>query len=352
MGCFAEALGITLPYCATIPAVDARRIRLAKESGIQIMQLLEKEITPSKIMTKEAFENAIRVALALGGSTNMVLHIPAIAHELNINIKLEMFDQLSRDTPYICRIWPAGQYTMKDLDDAGGIPGVMSTIKDKLNLDVLTATGATLRENLKKASVTNVEVIRPLDKPINKEGGLAVLKGSLAPNGAIVRTTTIPSSMLKFKGRAKVFDREEDAVKAIYNGDLEKGRVIVIRYEGPKGGPGMREMIMSPEALRHVRLDEHVALITDGRFSGATRGPAIGHVSPEAAEGGPIAVVKDDDEILIDIVNRKLELLIPKEEINKRIKSWVRPPSTIKKGYLIRYSQNVSSADRGAVLLP
>jgi dihydroxy-acid dehydratase len=351
MGCIAEALGITLPYCATIPAVDARRIRLAKESGIQIMKLFEKEITPSKIMTKKAFENAIRVALALGGSTNMVLHIPAIAHELNVNIKLEMFDELSRDTPYICRIWPAGQYTMKDLDNAGGIPGVMSTIKDKLNLDVLTATGATLRENLKKASVTNIEVIRPLDEPINKEGGLAVLKGSLAPNGAIVRTTTVPSSMLKFKGKAKVFDREEDAVKAIYNGYLEKGRVVVIRYEGPKGGPGMREMIMSPEALRHMRLDEHVALITDGRFSGATRGPAIGHVSPEAAEGGPIAVVKDDDEILIDIVDRKLELLIPKEEINKRIKSWVRPPSTIKKGYLIRYSQNVSSADRGAVLL-
>jgi len=350
MGCVAEALGITLSYCATIPAVDARRIRLAKESGIQIMKLLEEEITPSKIMTKEAFENAIRVALALGGSTNMVLHIPAIAHELDINIKLEMFDELSRDTPYICRIWPAGQYTMKDLDDAGGIPGVMSTIKDRLNLDVLTATGATLRENLKKASVTNAEVIRPLDKPINKEGGLAVLKGSLAPNGAIVRITTVPSSMLKFKGKAKVFDREEDAVKAIYNGDLKKGRVIIIRYEGPKGGPGMREMIMSPEALRHMGLDEHVALVTDGRFSGATRGPAIGHVSPEAAEGGPIAVVKEDDEILIDIVNRKLELLIPKEEIDKRTKSWVRPPSTIKKGYLTRYSRNVSSADRGAVL--
>jgi dihydroxy-acid dehydratase len=350
MGCIAEALGITLPCCATIPAVDARRIRLAKESGIQIMKLLEDEITPSKIMTKEAFENAIRVALALGGSTNMVLHIPAIAHELDINIKLEMFDELSRDTPYLCRIWPAGQYTMKDLDDAGGIPGVMSTIKDKLNLNVLTATVATLRENLKKASVTNTKVIRPLDKPINKEGGLAVLKGSLAPNGAIVRITTVPSSMFKFKGKAKVFDREEDAVKAIYNGDLEKGKVIVIRYEGPKGGPGMREMIMSPEALRHMGLDEHVALVTDGRFSGATRGPAIGHVSPEAAEGGPIAVVKDDDEILIDIVNRKLELLISKEEIDKRTKSWVRPPSTIKKGYLVRYSRNVSSADRGAVL--
>lgn len=350
MGCIAEALGITLPCCATIPAVDARRIRLAKESGIQIMKLLEEEITPSKIMTKEAFENAIRVALALGGSTNMVLHIPAIAHELDINIKLEMFDELSRDTPYLCRIWPAGQYTMKDLDDAGGIPGVMSTIKDKLNLGVLTATGATLRENLKKASVTNTKVIRPLDKPINKEGGLAVLKGSLAPNGAIVRITTVPSSMFKFKGKAKVFDREEDAVKAIYNGDLGKGRVIVIRYEGPKGGPGMREMIMSPEALRHMGLDEHVALVTDGRFSGATRGPAIGHVSPEAAEGGPIAVVKDDDEILIDIVNRKLELLISKEEIDKQTKSWVRPPSTIKKGYLVRYSRNVSSADRGAVL--
>jgi dihydroxy-acid dehydratase len=290
------------------------------------------------------------VALALGGSTNMVLHIPAIAHELDINIKLEMFDELSRDTPYLCRIWPAGQYTMKDLDDAGGIPGVMSTIKDKLNLGVLTATGATLRENLKKASVTNTKVIRPLDKPINKEGGLAVLKGSLAPNGAIVRITTVPSSMFNFKGKAKVFDREEDAVKAIYNGDLGKGRVIVIRYEGPKGGPGMREMIMSPEALRHMGLDEHVALVTDGRFSGATRGPAIGHVSPEAAEGGPIAVVKDDDEILIDIVNRKLELLISKEEIDKRTKSWVRPPSTIKKGYLVRYSRNVSSADRGAVL--
>jgi dihydroxy-acid dehydratase len=350
MGCVAEALGITLPYCATIPAVDARRLRLAKESGIQIMKLLKEEITPAKIMTKEAFENAIRVALAIGGSTNMVLHIPAIARELDINIELEIFDKLSRDTPYICGLWPAGKYTMEALDDAGGIPGVMYVLKDKLNLDVLTVTGATFRENLKKASVTNSEVIRPPDKPINKEGGLAVLKGSLAPKGAIVRITTLPSSMLKFEGRAKVFDREEDAVKAIYNGEVERGKVIVIRYEGPKGGPGMREMIMAPEALRHMRLDEHVALVTDGRFSGATRGPAIGHVSPEAAEGGPIAVVEDDDEILIDIVNRKLELLIPKEEITRRIKSWVRPQSTIKKGYLVRYSQSVLSADRGAVL--
>lgn len=349
MGCIAEALGITLPYCATIPAVDARRIRLAKESGIQIMKLLEKDITPSKIMTKKAFENAIRVSLSLGGSTNMVLHLPAIAHELGINIELEMFDELSRETPYLCKIWPAGQYTMKDLDDAGGIPGVMLALKNKLNLNVLTATGTTLRENLKRAFIANTEVIRSIENPISKEGGLAVLKGSLAPKGAIVRTTTVPPSMLRFKGKAKVFDREEDAVKDIYNGVIEKGMVIVIRYEGPRGGPGMREMIMSPEAMRHMKLGEHVALVTDGRFSGATRGPAVGHVSPEAAEGGPIAIVKDGDEILIDIIGRKLELLIPKEEIDKRLKSWAPHPSILK-GYLARYSRNVSSADSGAIL--
>jgi dihydroxy-acid dehydratase len=276
--------------------------------------------------------------------------MPAIAHELNIKIKLEMFDELSRDTPYICKIWPAGQYTMKDLDDAGGVPGVMLTLKNKLSLNVLTATEITLEENLKKALVINTEVIRPLENPVNKEGGLAVLKGSLAPNGAIVRVITVPPSMLKFKGKARVFDREEEAVKAIYKGDMEKGKVIVIRYEGPKGGPGMREMIMSPEALRQMGLGEYVALVTDGRFSGATRGPVVGHVSPEAAEGGPIAIVKEDDEILIDIPKRKLDLLIPKEEVAKRMKSWTCPPLTIQKGYLVRYSRTVSSADKGAIL--
>jgi len=350
MGCIAEALGMTLPYCATAHAVDARKLRIAKISGYQIVKLLEKNITPSKIMTKEAFENAIRIGLALGGSTNMVLHVPAIAHELGIDIDMDIFDKLSRTTPHICNMWPSGPYMMIDLDNAGGIPAVMLRLKNLLHLECLTVSGKTIGEIISEAVIANEEVIRPLEKPVHKEGCLAVLKGSLAPKGAIVRTTTVPPNMLTFEGRAKVFNSEEEAVKAIYDGKIERGEVIVIRYEGPRGGPGMREMILSPEALRHMKLDDKVALVTDGRFSGATRGPTVGHVSPEAAEGGPIALVENDDLILIDIPNRRLELKVPKDILRERAKRWKAPKPKISKGYLVRYAHSVTSAAEGAIL--
>jgi len=350
MGCITEALGMSLPYCATIHAVDARKIRIAKESGVQIMKLLEKDIVPSKIMTKEAFENAIHIGLALGGSTNMALHIPAIAYELGIEIDLDVFDELSRSTPHICNLWPSGPYMMIDLDEAGGLPAVMYRLRNLLHLECLTVSGKTIKEIISEAIIINEEVIRPLDNPVHKEGGLAVLKGSLAPKGAIVRTVTVPPSMMRFEGEAKVFDGEEEAVKAIYEGEVKKGDVVVIRYEGPKGGPGMREMIVSPEALRHTGLDAHVALVTDGRFSGATRGPTVGHVSPEAAEGGPIALIEDGDKVVIDIPNRRLDLKVPKELLEKRAKEWSPPKPKVTKGYLARYLKLVSSASEGAVL--
>lgn len=352
MACITEALGMSLPGCATSLAIDSKKLRIAKLSGIKIMELLEKKITPEKVMNRKAFENAIRIDLAIGGSTNTALHLPAIANEIGIELELNIFDKLSRETPHIVNLRPGGDHFILDLDRAGGIPAVMLKLKEKLNLDVLTVTGKTLRENLKEIRILNPiknrEVIRSLDNPYHKEGGIAVLYGSLAPDGSVVKQTAISKKMLYHKGPARVFDGEEEANKAILNGEIEEGDVVVIRYEGPKGGPGMREMLQATAAIAGMGLSESVALVTDGRFSGGTRGPCIGHVSPEAYELGPIALVKNGDLIEIDIPNRKLDLLVSEEELRERKKK-VKLPERKLSGYLARYSKEVSSANRGAI---
>ncbi|MHA1362884.1 MAG: dihydroxy-acid dehydratase, partial [Candidatus Freyarchaeota archaeon] len=289
MCCIAEVLGMSLTGAATIPAVDARRLRVAKQSGMQIMKLLEQDIKPRDIMTYEAFENAIRVDMALGGSTNTVLHLPAIASQVGVDIPLELFDRISRETPHLCNMDPSGPYTVQDLDEAGGIPAVLKELGDNLHLDTLTVTGKTLGENIREAEVINREVIRPRDNPVHEEGGIAILKGTLAPDGAVVKQAGVDPKMLRFEGQARVFDSEEDALVAIMDRKIEPGEVIVIRYEGPRGGPGMKEMLKPTAALIGTGLGNDVALVTDGRFSGATRGPCIGHVDPEAMNGGPIA---------------------------------------------------------------
>jgi len=351
MGCITEALGMSLPGSATIPAVDARRLRVAKKSGMQIMKLIEEDIRTHEIMSYEAFENAIRVDMALGGSTNTVLHLPAIASRLGIELPLELLDRLSRETPHICDMDPAGPYTVKELDEAGGIPAVLKELEDHIHQDVLTVTGKTLGENVKDAAVLNREVVRPKDNPVHKEGGIAILKGTLAPEGAVVKQSAVDPKMLKFEGHAKVFDSEEDALKAIMGGKINSGEVIVIRYEGPKGGPGMREMLKPTAALIGTGLGSEVALVTDGRFSGATRGPCIGHVTPEAMNKGPIAVVKDRDIISVDIPNRRLDLKIPEEELQERLKRWIAPEPKVKKGVLAAYSKIVKPTSKGAGFL-
>lgn len=352
MGCMTEALGMSLPGCATSPATEARKYRIAKKSGIQIMNLIKEDIKPRDIMTSLAFENAIRTDMAIGGSTNTALHLPAIAHECGIRITLDEFDRLSRDTPHITSIRPGGTDFMVDLDRAGGIQAVMERLKKKLHLNCVTVTGRILRENLEDLRIINPEkhssVIKTMDNPYHKEGGIAVLKGSLAPRGSVIKQSAVDPKMLKHAGPARVFDCEEDANKAIMDGKIQKGDVIVIRYEGPKGGPGMREMLQGTSAVVGMGLSDSVALITDGRFSGGTRGPCIGHVSPEAAEGGPIAIVEEGDMIEIDIPGRKLDLKLSEEEIHKRLRHWKKKEKHLS-GVLKRYSQLVSSADKGAV---
>jgi len=351
MGCITEALGMSLPGSATIPAVDARRLRVAKQSGIQIMKLIEEDARPHDIMVYEAFENAIRVDMALGGSTNTVLHLPAIAAQLEIELPLELLDKLSRETPHLCNMDPAGPYTVKDLDEAGGIPAVLKELEDHIHQDVETVTGQTLGENVKDAAVLNREVIRSKDNPVHKEGGIAILKGTLAPEGAVVKQSAVDPKMLKFEGPAKVFDAEEDALNAIMKQEINLGEVVVIRYEGPKGGPGMKEMLKPTAALIGTGLGSEVALVTDGRFSGATRGPCIGHVTPEAMNGGPIAAVKDGDIISIDIPNRRVDLKIPEEKLRGRLKQWRPPEPKVKKGILAAYSKIVKPTSRGAGFL-
>jgi len=351
MGCITEALGMSLPGSATIPAVDARRLRVAKQSGIQIVKLIEEDVRPHDIMVYEAFENAIRVDMALGGSTNTVLHLPAIASQLGIELPLKLLDKLSRETPHICNMDPAGPYTVKELDEAGGIPAVLKELGDNIHQDVLTVTGKTLGENVKDAVVLNSEVVRPKDDPVHKEGGIAILKGTLAPEGAVVKQSAVDPKMLKFEGPAKVFDSEEDALEAIMKGKINPGEAIVIRYEGPKGGPGMREMLKPTAALIGTGLGSEVALVTDGRFSGATRGPCVGHVTPEAMNGGPIAVVKDGDIISIDMPNRRLDLKIPEEKLQERLKQWRTPEPKVKKGILAAYSKIVKPTSKGAGFL-
>jgi len=349
MACLTEALGLSLPGSATPPANTSRRISIALASGKRAVDLVREGLTASKILTKKAFENAIRVDLALGGSTNAVLHLMAVAKEAGIDLSLDDFDRLSRETPQLSELIPSGPYDMEDLDRAGGIPAVMKTLEPLLNLDALTVTGKTIGENIANAKRLDEKIIRPLENPIRRSGGIAVLWGNLAPRGAVLKTAGVPKSMMKFKGKARVFDCEEDAVKALMNREIEAGEVVVIRYEGPKGGPGMREMLAPTGALVGLGLVEKVALITDGRFSGATRGLCIGHVSPEAAEGGPIAVLRDGDIIEIDVLGRILRVELDEEEIRKRLRSWHPPKPKIGKGYLLRYSLGVTSADTGAI---
>lgn len=352
MNCMAEALGLALPMNGTIPAVYAERIRLAKLAGMKIMELLERDIRPLDILGLEAFKNAISVDMAIGGSSNTVLHLLAIAHEAGIELELELFDEISRRTPYLTKLSPGGTHHMQDLHEAGGIPAVMKELAKRglIALDLITASGKKVGENIAGAEIRRPEVIRTCEDPYLPDGGLAVLWGNLAPEGAVVKQSAVAESMLRREGPARIFDSEEEAVEAIMKGNMREGDVAVIRYEGPKGGPGMREMLMPTSALIGMGLGEKVALLTDGRFSGATRGAAIGHVSPEAMEGGPIALIEEGDIIEIDIPAKKLNVKLPEEEIARRRQIWRPPAPKAKKGYLARYASLVTSASKGAVL--
>ena len=352
MNCLTEAIGMALQGNGTIPAVMSARLRLAKHTGMKIMELVEKNIRPRDIMTAAAFHNAETVDMALGCSTNTMLHLPAIAHECGIELSFDMANEISDNTPNLCHLAPAGFTYMEDLDRAGGVHAVMAQLVDagKLDGSVMTVSGKTLSENLVGVVNRNREVIRPLSNPFSKTGGIAVLKGNLAPNGCVVKQSAVAAEMMQHTGPARVFDSEDEAISAIYAGKIVKGDVVVIRYEGPKGGPGMREMLNPTSAIAGMGLDKDVALITDGRFSGATRGASIGHVSPEAASGGTIGLVQEGDLIAIDIPAHTIELLVDEDELVRRRAAWVCPEPRIKTGYLARYAKLVSSADRGAVL--
>ncbi len=351
MACLTEAMGMSLPYCATTHAVDAHKMWIARESGERIVAMINENLKPSQIMTQEAFHNAIVADLALGGSSNTTLHIPAIANELReqgVHVTLDLFDSLSREVPHITAISPSGQHTMLDLHQAGGIPAVLKVLESKINGGALTCTGEVLTDNLKDARVLDHNVIRPLDHPYHEEGGIAILKGSLAPEGSVVKQGAVDPEMLQHQGPAKVFNSEEECVEAISHGGVEEGDVVVIRYEGPQGGPGMREMLNPTSAISGLGINR-VALVTDGRFSGGTRGPCIGHVSPEAQAGGPIAVVEDGDLIRIDMPRREIELLVSPEEMKHRLEKVIHPQKEVK-GWLARYRKLATSANEGAIL--
>jgi dihydroxy-acid dehydratase len=349
MNCLTEALGMGLPGNGTIPAVWAERIRLAKEAGMQVMELVARNLKPSDILTAEAFENALRVDLAFGGSTNTSLHLPAIAKEAGIPLTLKTFNTFSDKTPHLCFMSPGGPHDLLELHQAGGIHALMQELSGAgmIRTGAMTVTGKTVGENLAGRRVFNPEVIRPLDKPYHATGGLTVLFGNLAPEGAVVKSSAVDDAMLRHTGPARVFDSEEPAMQAILDGQIKKGDVVVIRYEGPKGGPGMREMLSPTSAIAGIGRDRDVALLTDGRFSGGSRGAAIGHISPEAAEGGPIAAVREGDRIEIDIPGKKLTLLISDEEMKARLAQW-KPVKKELKGYLKRYAALVRSAHTGA----
>jgi len=349
MACVSEAMGIAMPGGATALAASAKRERVAYVSGERIVELVKKEITPKKILTMKAFENAMRVDMALGGSTNTVLHLTAIAHELGIKLPLDIFDKISRDTPHISDILPSGKYFMEDLEFAGGIPAVFKRLKPKLH-NLPTASGRTVYQIADSARIDDEEVIRPLNRPYHKEGGIAVLKGNIAPDGGVVKQTAVQEKVKHFIGKAKCFNSEEEAMKAIMTKKIKAGDCLVIRYEGPKGGPGMREMLSPTAAIVGMKLSDKVALITDGRFSGGTQGPCIGHISPEAAEGGPIAAIRNGDTIEIDINRRKLELKVSRSELAKRMRSVRTHKPKINTGYLARYARLVTSASTGAVM--
>ncbi len=352
MNCLTEALGMGLSGNGTIPAVYSDRLRLAKHAGMKIMELLEKNIRPRDIMTEEAFMNALTVDMALGCSTNSMLHLPAIAHEAGVEINVDIANEVSARTPNLCHLAPAGPTYMEDLNEAGGVYAVMKelTKKNLLNLDCLTVTGKTVGENIAPCENLNPDVIRPLENPYSPTGGLAALKGNLAPDSGIVKRSAVVPEMMVHEGPARVFDCEEDAIAAILGGKIQAGDVVVIRYEGPKGGPGMREMLNPTSAIAGMGLGSSVALITDGRFSGASRGASIGHVSPEAAVGGPIALVEEGDIISIDIPNYKLELKVPDDVLAERKAAWKPRKPKITDGYLARYAALVTSGNRGAIL--
>ncbi|OUP43346.1 dihydroxy-acid dehydratase [Pseudoflavonifractor sp. An187] len=352
MNCLTEAIGMGLRGNGTIPAVWSARLRLAKHAGMQVMELVKRDIKPRDIMTPAAFHNAETVDMALGCSTNTMLHLPAIAHECGIELDLDMSNQISANTPNLCHLAPAGESYMEDLEQAGGVYAVMAELTKKglLNTDVMTVTGKTMGENLEGVVNRDLETIRPIDHPYSADGGIAVLKGNLAPEGCVVKRSAVAPEMMTHQGPARVFDCEDDAIEAIYAGKIVPGDVVVIRYEGPKGGPGMREMLNPTSAIVGMGLGSSVALITDGRFSGATRGAAIGHVCPEAAQGGPIALVEDGDLITVDITGCAITLHVDEETLAARKAAWVCPPPKVTHGYLARYAKLVTSASRGAVL--
>ena len=352
MNCLTEVLGMGLKGNGTIPAVYSERIKLAKHAGMQVMEMYRKNIRPRDIMTKDAFINALTMDMALGCSTNSMLHLPAIAHEAGVELNVDIANEISARTPNLCHLAPAGPTYIEDLNEAGGIYAVMKEISKKglLNLDCMTVTGKTVGENIKDCVNLNPEVIRPIDNPYSQTGGIAILRGNLAPDSAVVKRSAVAPEMLKHEGPARVFNCEEDAIAAIKGGKIVAGDVVVIRYEGPKGGPGMREMLNPTSAIAGMGMGSTVALITDGRFSGASRGASIGHVSPEAQVGGPIALVEEGDLISIDIDNHKLELKVSDEELAARKARWQAPTPQVTSGYLARYASLVTSADRGAVL--
>ncbi|MBU2591251.1 MAG: dihydroxy-acid dehydratase [Nitrospinae bacterium] len=349
MACVTEALGMSLPGCGTGLAVSANKRRIAFDSGVKVCELVAKNITPRQIMTEAAFDNAIRVDMSLGGSTNTVLHITAIAHEVGLTLNLEKFDKISKETKQITNIQPNGESLMEDVEYGGGVPAIMKTIGAQMN-DLPTVSGYTIKEIMDAAEVLDTETIRPLERAFKPEGGIAILRGNIAPDGGVVKQAGVHEVMMDFTGSARVFDSEEGAMAAIMGGKIKGGDVVVIRYEGPKGGPGMREMLSPTAALIGMDLQDSVALITDGRFSGGTSGPCVGHISPEAMVGGPIALIENGDKIHIDIHNRKITLQVDDDTLNKRRQGWSAPEPKIKKGYLARYAKVVTSANTGAIV--
>ena len=352
MNCLTEVLGMGLKGNGTIPAVYSERLRLAKRAGMQVMELLKQNIRPRDIMTKEAFLNALTVDMALGCSTNSMLHLPAIAHEAGVELNLDIINDVSMKTPHICKLAPAGHHHIEELNAAGGIPAVMKRLSEKnlLATDGITVTGQPLQATIDAAEVLSDEVIRSLDAPYGERGGLAILRGNLAPDGAVVKQAAVAPAMLQHEGPARVFDGEEEAVAALLSGKINAGDVLVIRYEGPKGGPGMREMLTPTSAVQGMGLGESVALLTDGRFSGATRGAAIGHISPEAAAGGVIGLIEEGDLISIDIPGHRLELKVDEKTLAERKSKWVKPAPKVTEGYLGKYAERVTSASTGAIL--
>lgn len=352
MNALSEALGVSLPGNGTTPAPFAERKRIAKYSGMKVVELVEKDIKPRDILTEEAFLDAVAVDMALGGSTNTVLHLPAIAREAGVKLSLDVFDEISEKTPTLVKLSPTGPYYVQDLYEAGGVLAVMKELDKKglIHKGRLTVSLKNIGELLEGVSVERPEVIRPIENPWSSRGGITILKGTLAPEGAVIKVSGVSEGLYRFEGVARVFDDERPATKAILDGEIERGDIIVIRYEGPKGGPGMREMLAPTSAIAGMGLDKDVALVTDGRFSGATRGIAVGHVTPEASDGGPIAIVEDGDPILIDLKEKRIDLLIDQEEIRERLSKWTPPPPKVKRGYLRRYSTMVAPASKGAVL--